>query len=59
MPRGEVTVTVSFTETAEYQRLVWFLEDAENLARVSADEDLQQLVDECREDLIARRRTPW
>lgn len=45
-------VEVSLTEMPEFERLVQFLRDAEDLARVNADDELATLVDQTRTDLL-------
>jgi len=45
-------ITVSVTETRQYRRLVQFLMDVESLASVNADDELREIVNECRVDLL-------
>lgn len=43
---------ISMTETRHFRRLVTFLADIDSLASINADDELQALVDECRDDLL-------
>jgi hypothetical protein len=45
---------VSVTEVPQFRRLVEFLEAVENVGRINADDELQELVEECREDLLRK-----
>jgi hypothetical protein len=51
MPDGVVYFNVSLTETRHFRRLVAFVMDCESLASINADDELQALVDEVRDDL--------
>lgn len=51
MPRT-VTVNFSLTETRQFRRLVDFLVDMDSLARINADDEIRDLVDKCRADLL-------
>ena len=50
-------IFVSFTETRQFQRLVEFLREIDDLARVNADEELRELVERCLADLLAMKGT--
>lgn len=52
MASRSIKVAVSVTETRQFRRLVQLLDDVENLARVNADEELGELVEDARADLL-------
>ena len=58
MPSSEIKVELSATEFPHFARLVQFLEDTEDYARVCADDDLEELAIDCRADL-AKLSEAW
>lgn len=50
MPQNQI-LTVTFTELPHFHRLVAFLEEADELGEVNADEELREAVARCRADL--------
>ena len=52
-----VFMTVSMTEVPQYRRLVRFIMDIEDYARLTADEDLANLVMDLRSDLLEQAST--
>lgn len=51
MPPLETIVHISVTEMAHFERLVQFLEAADDYAHREVDLGLKELVEDCREDL--------
>lgn len=58
MPHGECVVYVSCTELPQFRRLAEFLQEAEDLGRVNADEELLALVERCRDQLAEQYLGP-
>ena len=44
-------INISLTETSQFRRLVEFLRDTEDYARLIADENLMAIVETCHKDL--------
>jgi len=55
MAHGSLSVSISLAEQPQFKRLVRFLEDAESLGRINADDELSALVNETRADLLTLR----
>ncbi|HEY3491566.1 MAG TPA: hypothetical protein VGK43_01355 [Solirubrobacterales bacterium] len=50
---GRVEITI--TELPQFRRLVRFFQDIESLGWINGDDEIQALVNECQEDLLAAR----
>jgi hypothetical protein len=55
MASREIKVQVDIIGRPQFQRLVEFMRAIEDYARVCADEDLQAIVNETRDDLLGMR----
>lgn len=53
---ARVSAEISLTETVPFRRLVQFLQDAEDYARLTADDELAEMVEDCRADMLELRQ---
>jgi hypothetical protein len=54
--RRELNIHMSFTEMPQFRRLVEFIDEVEDYARLTADEDLSDRVRHLRAELLEMRR---